>query len=64
MSTDGLTKVLEGSDFDFFFDQALGTNKSTGGRWGYGARISHNATETWGFTGEVRFRILKRRYQM
>jgi hypothetical protein len=32
MSTDGLTKVLEGSDFDFFFDQALGTNKSTGGR--------------------------------
>jgi hypothetical protein len=31
MSADGLTKVLHGSDFDFFVDQALGTNKSTGG---------------------------------
>jgi len=31
ISADGLTKVLEGSDFDFFVDQALGTNKSTSG---------------------------------
>jgi len=32
MSADGLTKVLKGSDFEFFVNQALGTNKSTGGR--------------------------------
>jgi hypothetical protein len=32
MSADGLTKILDGSDFDFFVDQALGANKSTGGR--------------------------------
>jgi hypothetical protein len=31
MSSDGLTKVLEGPDFYFFVDQALGANKSTGG---------------------------------
>jgi hypothetical protein len=31
MSADGLTKILDGPDFDFFVDQALGTNKSTGG---------------------------------
>jgi len=32
MSADGLTKILEGADFDFFIDQTLGANKSTGGR--------------------------------
>jgi hypothetical protein len=32
MSADGLTKILDEADFDFFVDQALGANKSTGGR--------------------------------
>ena len=32
MSADGLTEILDGPDFDFFVDQALGTNKSTSGR--------------------------------
>jgi hypothetical protein len=30
MIADGFTKTLHGSDIDFFIDQALGTNKSTG----------------------------------
>jgi hypothetical protein len=31
MIADGVTKALDGSDFDFFVDQTLGTNKSTSG---------------------------------
>jgi len=32
MSADGLTKILDGTDFDFFVGETLGANKSTGGR--------------------------------
>jgi hypothetical protein len=32
MSADGLTKILNGADFDFCVDQAPCANKSTGGR--------------------------------
>ena len=32
MSADGLTKILDGMDFDFFVGETLGANKSTCGR--------------------------------
>ena len=59
MTADGFTKVLGGSDFDFFVDQVLGKNKSTCGHWAYGPKQTGTNCDCARFMCEERIRMMK-----